>query len=603
MRERRIKARTLLCSVILAFLAGSLILTPLMICNVQASWAESNFASFAAKSSQVDSASNAAANSPGYWMNLAANAWNFFKPGYGVDASTGLMFAAAYYPYFTDWETGAYIQALIDAEKLGLIEATGPWGANDRIEKVLAFLENRPLTAEGLPYICYSATTGKNQGDTPQVATDAAKLFVALKNLEDFKPALKTRIDFIVYNQTNYEPRKVLVDLLLEHTKIGRREPSIYDYYVALGFSCFWPGRFLPRANELLNYYCSQPYVNYQGIELPKVKIACDPLLYLAFDFKGMEPWVKHLLDQVYRAHEMRYNLTGDFVAFGEGNTGLENPSYVYEFVVLSDGRMWVVQTVDAYQVNVGDVAAMPPIVYLKASVAFQAMYNTPFTNNMLSYTLAKVPVPVTGYVDGMDESGRVSSCSMETTNSLILSAARYAIDKINTSATAQPTSPPSSTPTPSVVPPQPSSYAPQIVPPSYADTAPRITQTTPFPTLTPKASPSPIPTARITPHLPDSTSTATLPQSKTSPSNDASPISQPSSSPQCSDLAEASILQSPELTIPLLVAIGCATALLMVGAFIWKMKKDVSLRGYLGRASAASQNRDAKRKTRRPSN
>ena len=29
---------------------------------------------------------------------------------------------------------------------------------------------------------------------------------------------------------------------------------------------------------------------------------------------------------QVYLAHEARYNATGKFVAFSEGNTGLNNP-------------------------------------------------------------------------------------------------------------------------------------------------------------------------------------------------------------------------------------------------------------------------------------
>src|SRR4030066_39530 len=67
-----------------------------------------------------------------YWRNLAQNAWEYFQPGKGVDAKTGLHGASIDYPYFTDWDLGVYVQTIVDAEKLGIISSGGDWGANAR---------------------------------------------------------------------------------------------------------------------------------------------------------------------------------------------------------------------------------------------------------------------------------------------------------------------------------------------------------------------------------------------------------------------------------------------------------------------------------------
>ena len=51
------------------------------------------------------------------WVELAEEAWEYFQPGKGVDAMTGLSHAGLYWPYFTDWDLGLYIQAKIDVER------------------------------------------------------------------------------------------------------------------------------------------------------------------------------------------------------------------------------------------------------------------------------------------------------------------------------------------------------------------------------------------------------------------------------------------------------------------------------------------------------
>ena len=104
------------------------------------------------------------------WQKIAEKAWNYYKPGVGVDQNTGLPWTGAVSPYFTDWDLGVYIQALIDASKLGLIGKDREWGFNDRVDKVLKFLENRELNNASYPFWFYQATDGEVWHENSNVA-------------------------------------------------------------------------------------------------------------------------------------------------------------------------------------------------------------------------------------------------------------------------------------------------------------------------------------------------------------------------------------------------------------------------------------------------
>jgi hypothetical protein len=394
-----------------------------------------------------------------FWSTLARNAWLYFQPGVGVDSKTGLPQNSVTSSYFTDWDAGVYVQAVIDAKTLGLIGDAGTWGFDDRINRFLIFLETRPLMADGLPYLAYNSATGANANNIEQVATDAGCLFVALKNLQSADPALKERIDNIVYNLANYTRRQYSVDVLLGETQSGIRQPNIYDYYVTCGFAGFWPDRFGAEADVLLNLIVHAPSVNYSGVVLPSAKINCEPLLMSIFNLNSSDPRVIALSQQAYLAQEARFNQTGKYTAFTEG-FGISG--FVWEWIVLGDGRTWVIQTGDSDDVDT-DLLWMSPIVYMKAATGLLAIYNTPYTQNMVNYLLTQVPVSQHGYLAGIDESGRlVVSCDFG--NGLILSAARYAIDNNITVNMVCPTPAPQPTPTTSasIVPSSPSQ---QLVP------------------------------------------------------------------------------------------------------------------------------------------
>jgi hypothetical protein len=108
--------------------------------------------------------------------------------------------------------------------------------------------------------------------------------------------------------------------------------------------------------------------------------------------------------------------------AFSEGNTGLNDPSYVYEWVVRSDGRTWVLTSPGKGEVSI------TPIIFFKVAVGMHALYNTSYTSYLVDSVLSSFPPLSKGFPEGVDEAGRLVDVINDKTNALILAAARYAV-------------------------------------------------------------------------------------------------------------------------------------------------------------------------------
>jgi hypothetical protein len=345
-----------------------------------------------------------------YWTALATNAWEYFQPGKGVNAQTGLHGAGLTYPYFTEWDLGTYIQANIDARELGILQKDGQWGFDYRIEKILNFLKTRKLTSVGLPYLCYDSRTGEPYGDAPAFSIDEGKLYMALYNLKLLRPDLEQDIDNIVKVRNNNTA-------LIPDPESWFEATDFYFYYVASAFKAFGFEGWDVVPSSIINTIVSQPNVTAYGVELPVAHISIEPLLLTFFEVNPQDPKFAWLLSQVNLAQEARYNATGHYTAFSEGNTDLNDPSYVYEFVVDYDGSTFKV------------APATTPIAYLKVAVGFNAIFNTKYTSNMVEYIQGKLPASSSGFQEGIAEDGRVVNVIIDRTNGLIISAARYAIE------------------------------------------------------------------------------------------------------------------------------------------------------------------------------
>ncbi|MCW3999481.1 MAG: DUF3131 domain-containing protein [Candidatus Bathyarchaeota archaeon] len=349
------------------------------------------------------------------WRAVAANAWNYFRPGLGVNATTGLPCSGSSYPYFTDWDMGVYIQAVIDASKLGLISDVGAWGFDDRIERVLYFLENRELNSAGYPYWFYQAEDGgiyRNNSDVEGFVVDTAdtgRLLVALHNLRTYDSGFATRINNLVYNlngdRSNYS--KLVPGLLAE----SLTSTNIYTYYTVYGFACFWP---INPQNILDNIYSSGT-MNVSGVMLPNATLTSDVLLSIVFETNNTAK-LMDLTHQVYLAHEAYYQATGNYRAFGEGAS---TTTWLYEWVVLPDNRTWTVLNSSGNQSDT-------TMIFTKVAFGFLALYNTNYSKAMSVHIEHALYSYSDGYGEGVDESGYAIFSTVLHTNGLILDAAMY---------------------------------------------------------------------------------------------------------------------------------------------------------------------------------
>ncbi len=356
------------------------------------------------------------------WRAVAENAWQYFQVGVGFDGTTGLPGAGLGYPYFTDWDLGVYIQAVLDAQKIGIIKE-GEWNANARLEKVVQFLEKRDLTSDKLPFWWYEAGTGKKWeagywwGDSHINVADTGRLLVALNNLKAYNPSLAGRIDNIVKVRMNYTVMWSSVYSLASSN-------NIYDYYVASGFASFWPEKFSSIPGQILTNIVSAPKIVTHGVQLPTAKISCEPLLLSIFDFKQQDPRLTNLARDVYLAHEARYNATKIYTAFSEGNSGLNR--FIYEWVVLPDGKTWRVHNPDGTEFD------STAVIYNKVAFGFLSIYKTEYARNMVVHLENALPQPAKGYNDGIDDAPedyrRLVLEVGSNSNGLILSAARHAM-------------------------------------------------------------------------------------------------------------------------------------------------------------------------------
>jgi hypothetical protein len=340
------------------------------------------------------------------WIGWAKVAWSYFQPGVGLNPSTGLHYAAQGWHRFTDWDLGVYISAIIDAERLELISKEGPWGSNQRLEKVLSFLETRPITEERLPYAQYEADTGgvpADIGNKTAHPSDVAKLLLALDDLRHHRPELDLRIRLITsrYN----------LELLSQSNYFAGND--VYVYYSALGYWAF--NLSTPRfkgLDSLGGGYTLEIY----GETLPRAGVTTEPLVLAILEGRSSGLY-RDLADKVFRVQQKRFEATGKLTAFSEGAYPTP-PHYIYEWITTGGGETWIIWA--GRKINGSEV------VYTKISFAFHAIYNNQYTRTLLKQVSRLITE--SGFLEGVMEDGTTLNMLTDKTNGMILQAARYAM-------------------------------------------------------------------------------------------------------------------------------------------------------------------------------
>jgi hypothetical protein len=357
------------------------------------------------------------------WKKIAEYSWKYFE--IYTNYKTGLPGSTEGFSAFTDWDLGVYIQAVMDAQHIGLIGTGGDWGAYARIDKILTFLENRELNATThYPYWFYKSdgTNYREQSDRANVKVDIAdtgRLLLALDNIKSYNASLfSTRIDNFVYNvngnRSNYA---VLIPGIRAE---GLASNNIYAYYVFSGFAGFWPTELSGVTDAILDNILDAPKFSYGNVTLTESKLLSEPLFGSIFETKNASAKLHTIAEKVYATHETYYNMTGKYRAFSEGPT--TGTDWIWEWTV-NGNNIWVILPETSSDIS--------PIVYTKTAFSFLALYNKTYAINLCMYLEDKLDVPINGYYTGITEDGEGLQTSSLHTNGVIITAARYASERI----------------------------------------------------------------------------------------------------------------------------------------------------------------------------
>jgi hypothetical protein len=336
------------------------------------------------------------------------------------------------------------------ARKLNLISdgsGRGDWQFADRINRLLAFLQRRPLSGL-MPYWGYDWSTGAPCSDTGSKLTDSAdqgRLLGALHALAAFRPSYSSTVASIfARSHSAYDASS---------TQLGK---DYYSYFIAEGYEAF--GYNESVVFNSMNSYESGPFYSVYGQQLPVLDTLAEPfnleILEGAMIGYAPSPAFLDFANRDYLAQMGRWSATGHLTAWSEG-VYVPGIDYIDEWVLetfTSPPETWVLRD------ERGTVYTQPqysPFAYTKVAFSFLAIYG----ENAYTDALVNAISPLAssnGFGEATFENGTsvVSLWGSHTggfyadkTNEQVLAAAAYAISNAIESTMSTPTSPSISTP------------------------------------------------------------------------------------------------------------------------------------------------------------
>lgn len=356
------------------------------------------------------------------WASYAEIAWRYYSPGVGVNPETGISRAKLDWDALTDWNTGSYIIACIEAHRLGLIASDGTWGLRDRMDRMFRHLLNRELSVNSgtgnWPYWAYY-WDGRPYYNPVYLYTDVSdsgRLLYALDLLR------KHDSSFAEQAQQVFQRCKTAYDVLSTHVD---QRPSYYGVLEAFGFSAF--GYDESRIATVFENWGGS-FVNAEGQVLPSTITTAEPTLHGILEL-GLTGKFSEYSKRVYEAQRSRWARTGKLSGWSEGCHPVHE--YVYEWIVSGSGATWTICKHDGSKVDI------EPLMYTKVAFAYLAIFGTnDFTTSLFTAAI-RLSSDKHGFGEAAFENGQsaislwgwnVEGFYSDSTNQIILSAARYAL-------------------------------------------------------------------------------------------------------------------------------------------------------------------------------
>jgi hypothetical protein len=359
----------------------------------------------------------------------AKSAWAYFQAN--TRPETGLVDSVADYPATTMWDTGSYLVAAIAAERLGLLPRAE---FDQRMAQALDSLAQLPLYGGRLPNKSYDTRTlamtdyanNPTEAGIGWSALDLARVLVPLDALLRHYPQHAEAVQRVLDRwdldaavqdgvMMGALPTEDGYDLVQEG-RLG------YEQYGAKGFALL--GYDVQEAARVESHL---GWANVHGVEVPVD--TRDPEEFGAHAYTLSEPYVlagleygwdtrlRDLAWRVYQAQEQRHADTGILTAVTEDHLD-RDPRFIFNSVV-ANGTPWAVLTPD------GQDAEEFRILSVKAAVGWNALYRTPYTNDLVE-AVEPLRTP-DGWQAGLYEAGGEPNAVLAAnTNAVILTALHY---------------------------------------------------------------------------------------------------------------------------------------------------------------------------------
>ena len=358
----------------------------------------------------------------------AATAWHFFE--LFTDPETGLIPGTVWmegddrssYPFATMWDVGTHIMALVSANTLGVIDDTD---FTDRTERLLAHL---PTTSRAngllLPQAAVSVT-GRQPGEIGFDATDAGRLLISLKVLEEYVGGGMGIAEIVA----GWEFQKTIENGQIRSIRNGRFTSALdsgYTHYVSRGFALWGLDVHTPFPEHAHDTEMDAQ-MRVLGVIENSELLSTEPHVLEAVEMGYSAP-ARTLADVLYTQQKKAYETSGDFVCVSEGPLDRE-PWFSYQGYKIGDADPWKVNIINStarYQ-TAGFKRAVT-MVSSKSAYLWSAVRPQEYSQLLIDYVRENARFEDLGFASGVFTATGLATANYSdvNTNGVILEALAY---------------------------------------------------------------------------------------------------------------------------------------------------------------------------------
>lgn len=367
------------------------------------------------------------------WARIA---WRYFENN--STEQTGLVNSVDKYPVLNAWQLGDILIALTAAEQLELISKVT---FDQRLAKILATLDNMPLTRGKVPNKTFSVKSGNmvdyasKPAETGWSAIDIGRLLLSLKIVGQFYPEYREYLDKMVLRWNYCSLLDNDGQLLSAYNKQAGFPPVPegrlgYSEYSASGFT-LWG--FLPGKSTIPPYETTLIYnipIDFDARD-PRTNQQNNPVLSMPYLLSGIEfnwkapgnskeyqQFQQQRGQRIYQVQEARWKIDKIYTARTD-HLSSPPPNLLYDSI-FANGYPWN---------SIGDDNKEYPekaLVATKAVFGMWVLWNTEYTDQLMKITRSMYDAKRGWYEGRYEKSGAYDRTITLSTNALVLEALLY---------------------------------------------------------------------------------------------------------------------------------------------------------------------------------